>query len=61
MEGSRPFIAWWLAYLFILARFSLTGLLCLAVWRYYEKVQKEELRKQFEAEKQSALPGGVRP
>jgi hypothetical protein len=61
VEGSRPFIAWWLAYLFILARFALTGLLCLAVWRYYEKVQKEELRKQFEAEKLSALPGGVRP
>jgi hypothetical protein len=59
-EGSRPFIKWWLAYLFILARFSLTGLICFVVWRYYERAQKEELRRQFEAEQQAALQTGMR-
>jgi hypothetical protein len=50
---------WWLAYLFILARFSLTGLICFVVWRYYERAQKEELRRQFEAEQQAALQTGM--
>jgi hypothetical protein len=52
--GGRPFIAWWQAYLFIVARISLTGLFCYSVWQYHRKLDKEDLRKQFEAEQQAS-------
>jgi hypothetical protein len=53
--GGRPFIAWWLAYLFMVARFSLTGLICYAVWHCHTRLDKEQRRKEFEAEQRANL------
>ena len=57
--GGRPFISWWLAYLFILARFSLTGLFCYVVWQYHRKLDREDLRQEFEAERRAHSRGSA--